>query len=213
MKTRKTIRIVLVLAVALAGASAAHAFDIITTPYNGADLLHMVTANNGVASNNYPGYTAGIFTAGAGTVADPAGMSYLIQDGDGGPVKMVDGVFDGDKYFSGGMSNPTSVPMGDLTGAANPTQTSGWKWFDAHFTSAVAITHFVYRTADHAWDRTPDQFQLRGSNDGGTTWDVIYRLDSNGGNGTVLPWGTVGSDTPPNFTAVQFNSGVDFAAP
>ncbi len=212
--------IIFTLALACLAGHKAQASNIITTPYNGADLLWLTTANNASPNSNSPG---GISTPGAGTQANPAGVNYLIQDGDGGPVAMFDanptagtwGPGDGNgKFFSGGMNNPTSVPMGSLSGSANPTQTSGWKWFDAHFTDRVVISHFVLRTADHAFDRTPDQFQLRGSNDGGSTWDVIFRYDNNASNGSNNPWGTVSGSTPVNFTAVQFDgSGADFATP
>ncbi|MCY2926253.1 MAG: PEP-CTERM sorting domain-containing protein [Planctomycetota bacterium] len=190
-----TIGIVVAAAIALLGAQAAVAATIITSPYSGADLLHMTTANNGS-----PG---GISTPGDGSVGSPAGMTYLIQDGDGGPATMVDGVFNGDKFFSGGLGTTTAANMDSNTPAGT------WKWFDAHFTNAVVLSHFVYRNADHAFDRTPDQFQIRGSNDGGATWDVIFRLDANG-DGTGTPWGA----SPENFTAVQFDgSGADFATP
>lgn len=180
---------------------------IITAAYSGADLLRMTTANNGS-----PG---GISTPGTGALGSPAGVTYLIQDGDNGPAAIVDGVFGTNKFFSGGMANPTAVPMGALTGAANPIQTSGWKWFNAHFTNPTVISHFVLRSADHAFDRTPDQFQLRGSNDNGASWNVIFRYDNNAGNGTANPWGTVVTGSaPPNTTAVQFDGGgVDFATP
>ena len=194
----------------ICGASFTEASTIITTPYNGADLFKLTTANNGS-----PG---GIATPGTGSVSSPSGVTYLIQDGDGGPAALFDGTFGGNKFFSGGMSNPTSVPMGGLIGATNPTATSGWKWFDAHFSNSVVISNFVLCTADHAYDRTPDQFQLRGSNNGGATWDVIYRYDNNASNGSSNPWGTVANGSippsPPNNTAVKFiGGGVDFATP
>ena len=116
----------------MCGASFTEASTIITTPYNGADLFKLTTLNNGS-----PG---GIATPGTGSVSSPAGVTYLIQDGDGGPVALFDGTFGGNKYFSGGLSNPTSVPMGGLIGATNPTATSGWKWFDAHFSNSVVIS-------------------------------------------------------------------------
>lgn len=86
------------------------------------------------------------------------------------------------------------------TDAYNPS------WFDAHFTNAQVVTHFVLRV-EHA-DRQPDQFQLRGSDDG-TNWTVIYRYDRAVVGGNPL-WGTT---TPVPNPALQFDVKTDFPKP
>jgi len=202
--------VVVAAAVLLSGAQVVQAASVIGSPYSEADLLDIYTDTVGKPQ----GTSGGISTPGLGTTLDPAGVTYLKYGGDQTTVAMLDGVFSGDKFFMGAnlhLNNPKSPELMD----SNDPGTYGtgslgtnWLWWDAHFTFPMRIDHFVIRTADAASSRTPDQFQLRGSNDGGATWNLIYRLDANG-DGTGTPWGT----NPPNATAVQFDRvGDSFAA-
>jgi hypothetical protein len=170
----------------LAPQNASAGGTIITLPYSGSDLLPLHT------SVTAPGST------------DNGGVTYKTLGGDQTTTAMVDGVFDNNKNFPNGMSSTTAANMDSAT----PTGT--WFWWNAHFDNPTVISHFVFRVADVATSRTPDQFQLRGSNDG-STWTVIYRYDNNGAS--TSPWGTPPSSIQ-NFTAVRFDGGgVDFAAP
>jgi hypothetical protein len=123
---------------------------------------------------------------------------------------MINGTFNDDKWFYAAnlsANNPASTAQMNANdpGAVGSGE---WVWWTAHFSTPVVINHFVYRNADAANDRTPDQFQLRGSNDG-INWTVIYRLDNNAG---ITPWGQPGDI--PSATAVRFDGGGDdFATP
>ncbi|MCY2932282.1 MAG: hypothetical protein NTV86_22875, partial [Planctomycetota bacterium] len=207
MRTKMTVRLIVAATVAILGTQAARASSIILSPYNGPDLLDIYT-DTVLKGQSVSG---GISTPGLGTTGDPAGVTYLKYGGDQTTVAMLDGQFTGDKFFMGAnlhLGNPKSTALMDSNDPAAFSPGLNWLWWDAHFTNAMQIDHFVIRTADAASARTPDQFQLRGSNDGGATWTVIYRLDANG-DGTGTPWG----QNPPNVTAVQFDRGVDgFAA-
>ena len=172
---------------------------IISAPYAGSDLLSLHTD----AGQHADGY-------GPDGMTNSGGVTYKMWGGDQHVKAMLDGVFSGDKWFTGAnldLNDPATTTQMD----ANDPGSDGsgkWVWWTAHFVTPLVVSHFVIRTADHAFDRTPDQFQLRGSNDG-TNWTVILRFNNNGG---TTPWGS--SDSIPNATAVQFDgSGVDFATP
>lgn len=188
------------LLTALLGARAVFSSSIIATPYSGADLLVLHT-DAGPHTQDY----------GPGGMTDNGGVTYKHWGNDQSVPAMLNGLFTGDKWFMGvqlHLNNPATTAQMD----ANDPGTVGsgkWVWWAANFDTAKVVTHFVYRTADAAGARTPDQFQLRGSNDG-SNWSVIYRLNANGQN---TPWGSPDGG-PPNFTAVRFDGdGVDFATP
>lgn len=183
-------RIVPILA-ALGLVGNARAYTNITTPYADSDLLPLHT------SVIFPGST------------NNGGVTYKTLGGDETTTAMVDGLFTTDKNFPNGMVSTTSANMD------SQTPSGVWFWWNAHFDFPTMISHFVLRTADHGYDRSPDQFQLRGSTNG-TTWEVIYRYDNNvGADGQTNPWGTITNGvSPPNYTAVRFDgAGADFPAP
>lgn len=178
--------------------SPAQASTIITSPYSGPNLLPLHTDAGPHAETYGPGGTN-----------DNGGVTYKKWCGDQGTPAILDGLFGSDKAFPNGMSSTTSDNMD------NQTPSGTWYWWTAHFSNPTVISNFVIRTADHAYDRTPDQFQLRGSNNG-TNWTVIYRYDQNVTvDGQSNPWGTIAyGSSPPNNTAVRFDgAGIDFATP
>jgi len=211
----RTMGVVCMALVVMFVAASGQAAVIITSPYSGADLLDIYTDTVGKPE----GTSGGISTPGLGTTADPAGVTYLKYGGDQNTVSMLNGLFTNDKFFMGAnlhLNNPKSPELMDSN---NPgTYGTGslgtnWLWWAAHFTNQMQIDHFVIRTADHSDSRTPDQFQLRGSNDGGATWNLIYRLNADG-NGTGTPWGAQTAYTPAlDYRAAQFDRlGDSFAA-
>ena len=207
MKMKTVLLAMLVVLFAGATAQVAGATTIITSPYSGADRLALHT-DAGPHDQSY-----------SGGMTDNGGVTYLKYGGDQTTVAMLDGVFSDSKFFMGAnlhLNNPKSTALMDSN---NPgTYGTGslgtnWLWWAAHFTNPMRIDHFVIRTADHSDSRTPDQFQLRGSNDGGATWNLIYRLDADG-DGTGTPGGAQTTFTPGlDYRAAQFDRlGDSFAA-